>query len=202
MTMADRMERVVGPVRAYFDGLSDRERTMMIALGGVAILVFVLLPMYLVLDGVATREEENRQLSALLREFEQRSDDLRRRQAERDAVQSLFRQEAPALGGFLETQAHAKGLELREVTDAPDQEVAGFIRHRVSAQIPNAGIEPMMRMLETIENSQFPVAISRIEADRAQEGKFNFRIGVDSYSRNEESAAGANATSNRRGGSR
>lgn len=202
MTMAERMERVVGPIRAYFDGLSDRERTMMMALSGVAIAVFVILPMYLVLDGVAMREEENRQLIALLREFEQRSADLRQRQAERDAVQNLFRQEAPALGGFLESQAHSNGLELREVTDSPDQDVAGFIRHRVSAQIPNAGIEPMMRMLETIENSQFPVAVSRIEADRAQEGKFNFRIGVDSYSRGEESAAGTGTGANRRGGSR
>ena len=65
MTMAERMERVVGPIRAYFDGLSDRERTMMMALSGVAIAVFVILPMYLVLDGVAMREEENRQLIAL-----------------------------------------------------------------------------------------------------------------------------------------
>jgi len=187
MTFAERMERVLGPARAYIEGLSDRERRLLLALGVVAVAVFVLLPMYLVLDGVAEREEENRELIALLREFDSRADELRRRQAERDAVENLFRQDAPALGGFLETQAHSNGLELREVTDQPDQDVAGFIRHRVSAQIPNAGIEPMMRMLEAIENSQFPVTVSRIEADRAQEGKFNFRLGVDSYSRGEES---------------
>lgn len=182
-TASERFERAIAPARAYFEGLSDRERRMLGALGAVAIVVFVLLPMYLVLDAVSSREEENREMIALLREFDQHAADLRTRQAERDAVQSLFRNDAPALGGFLETQAHANGLELREVTDQPEQEVAGFIRRRVSAQIPNAQIEPMMRMLETIENSQFPVAVSRIEADRATEGKFNFRIAVDTYSR-------------------
>ena len=123
--------------------------------------------MYLVLDGISKRESENRELVALLRDFEQRGEDLRQKKAERDAMRQLFHQTVPPLGGFLETQATAAHVTLREVTDTPDQEVSGFIRHRVTAQYPNMDIEPMMRMLATVENSPFPITVSRIEADRA-----------------------------------
>lgn len=181
MAFADRMDRVAAPIRNYFEGLTDRERRLMMALGVVAVLVFVVLPMYLVLDGISERERENRELVALLREFEQQGEDLRRKKAERDAMRQLFRQTVPPLGGFLETQASTAQVALREVTDQPDQEIAGFTRHRVTAQYPSADVESMMRMLATVENSPFPVTVSRIEADRAGDGKFNFRIGVDTY---------------------
>jgi type II secretory pathway component PulM len=181
MAFADRMERVVAPVRNYIDGLNDRERRLFAVLGVVGILVFVILPMYLVLDGIGDRERENRELVALLRQFDQQGPELQSRKAERDAMRQLFTQRVPPLGGFLETTATNANVQLREVTDQPDQEVSGFRRHRVTAQFPSAEVEAMMRMLATVENSPFPVTVSRIEADRAGDGKYNFRIGVDTY---------------------
>ncbi len=188
MSLAERTGALTAPIRAYFEGLNDRERKLMALLGLVGVLIFVVLPMYMVLDSITEREAENREIMALLRDLDQQGDDLLRRKAERDAVWNLFRQSAPALGGFLETQARSRSLSLREVTDQPDQDVGGFTRRRVNAQIPNADIEPMMTMLETIENSEFPVSISRIEADRAGQGKYNFRVGVDAYARGSDDA--------------
>lgn len=200
MSLAERMNAVTTSVRNYFEGLNDRERRLLGALFSVAVLVFVVLPMYLVLDSIAARETENRELLALLRELDQQGDALVRRKAERDAVRNLFRQPVPALGGFLESNARTRSLDLREVTDTPDQEVAGFRRHRVTAAFPSAGIEPIMQMLETVENSTFPVSISKIEADRAGDGHFNFRIGVDAYEQNAEQEEGGARRTERRSG--
>lgn len=193
MSFADRMQAASAPVRAYFEGLNDRERRLFGLLAVVAVLLGVVLPMYLVLDRITQRETENREILTLLRELDQQGDELLRRKAERDAVRTLFTRSAPALGGYLETQARNRSLTLREVTDQPDQDVGGFTRRRVNVQIPNADIEPMMTMLETIENSDFPVAVSRIEADRAGQGKYNFRIGVDAYARAAEEPTAGNA---------
>lgn len=194
MSLRERWEGVTGSVRAYFEGLNDRERTLLGLLGVVAVGVFVVLPMYLALDSIATREVENRELAAFLTEVEQQGEVLRRRKAELDAMRSLFEHEVPALAGFLDSQKGS--LEIREVTDQPDQEVFGFNRRRVNAQFPAADHEAMIRMLAEIDASPFPVSISRIEADRIGGAadsaiKYNFRVGVDAYVRPNAARRGA-----------
>ncbi|MCA9613334.1 MAG: type II secretion system protein GspM [Polyangiales bacterium] len=170
-------------LRAYADGLNERERKLLGALGVVFALIVVLLPIYLVTSSISEIEEENRQISQVLRDIGRARGTLAQRQAEREAARARYQQAAPPLGSFLEARATEQELSLREVTDQPEKVVGDFRRRNVRATLPSVGLRKVIKLLTSIENSRFPVAVERIQIEhfRSGEDSYNVQIGVIAY---------------------
>lgn len=185
------MASLTDRIRAYSDGLNDRERRLLGALGVVFALIVVVLPLYLVSSSISDIEEENRQISQVLRDIGRARGTLAQRQAEREAAQARYQQAAPPLGSFLEARATEQELSLREVTDQPEKVVGDFRRRNVRATLPSVGLRNVIKLLTSIENSRFPVAVERIQIEhfRSGEDSYNVQIGVIAYDAQEPAAS-------------
>ncbi len=189
--MASPLDRL----RAYTDGLNERERKLLGVLGVVFALIVVVLPLYVVTSSISDIEEENREISLVLRDIGRARTTLAQRQAEREAARARYRQSAPPLGSFLEARAAEQELSLREVTDQPEKVVGEFRRRNVRATLPSVGLRKAIKLLTSIENSRFPVAVERIQIEhfRGGEDNYNVQIGVIAYDAQEDESEGASS---------
>src|SRR5690606_22683474 len=94
-------------------------------------------------------------------------------------------------GSFLEARATEQELSLREVTDQPEKVVGDFRRRNVRATLPSVGLRNVIKLLTSIENSRFPVAVERIQIEhfRSGEDSYNVQIGVIAYDAQEPAAS-------------
>jgi hypothetical protein len=174
----------VEKARRAFDDLNERERKLLVLLVSVTAAILVLLPLYLVGSSVSDIEEENQLAQDVLRDIARSRDMLAERQAEREAAQQLYANKAPALGGWIESQANAQSIALRDVTDQPEVVLGNYTRRNIRAALPHVGIRPVVKMLTEISNSPYPVIIERIEVDNVRGAEdYNIRIGVSAYDR-------------------
>ena len=63
----DRFSGMFAGLRTYWENLSERERMLVGVMGGVAGLLFILLPVYLLSTSISDLEEDNQQIPAALR---------------------------------------------------------------------------------------------------------------------------------------
>ncbi len=190
MAISDTLQ----PARDYYDNLTERERRLVLLLGAVFGVILVLLPLMLLSSSISDMETENAELRAVMRDIEQARPRLARIAAEAEATQARYAQRAPALGGFVEQRAGAHGLSLREINDQPELALGNYMRRGVGVRMPDVSIDPVLAMLREIEESEHPVAVSRLQIDRYRDaGNFNVEIGVSAYDREERRAAAAAA---------
>lgn len=176
--------------RNAFDNLNERERKLVGALGVVAAAIFLLLPVYLMTASISDLEAENQKIATVLRDIARARPQLAEREAERQAAQALYDQQAPPLGGFVEAKARDQELALREATDQPDQVLGQYTRRAVRASLPNVGLRAVVKMFTSIENSNYPVAIDRIQIEHFRSGdQYNVTFGVVAYANNTRTAA-------------
>lgn len=186
------------PARDAYENLTERERRLVALLGVVAVLIVVVLPILFMTAEVSDMEAENEELRAVMREIEQARPRLARIAAERDATSERYANRAPALGGFVEQRAAAHGLSLREINDQPELALGSYMRRGVRVRMPDVAIDPVLEMLEEIDRSDHPVAVSRLQIDRYRDaGNFNVEVGVSAYDRE---APGTRDTNARPGG--
>ncbi len=100
------------------------------------------------------------------------------------AVEKLYRQKAPSLGGFLEERAQQYGVTGLGITDQPNLDMGEYSRRSVRVSLPVVELRPLIEMLADIENSSYPVAIERIQmtGGRMRTG-YTVKLGVNAYDR-------------------
>jgi hypothetical protein len=181
------MARAAETARHAYDGLNPRERVLVGMLGGVFAAILVLLPLYLVMDGVAQIEVENQELAKVLDELDDSRGALEQSRLERQEALARYTRKAPQLGSFLESTAQVEGLQLREVTDQPPVAIGEYSRRQARASLSNVNLRPVIKMLAAIERSDYPVSTQRIQVDHSRDGDtYNFQIGVNAYDRQGE----------------
>ncbi|MBK6576446.1 MAG: type II secretion system protein M [Sandaracinaceae bacterium] len=181
------------PARDAYDNLTERERRLVALLGVVFVMIVVLLPILFMSAEVSDMETENEELRAVMREIEQARPRLTRIAAENEATRERYANRAPALGGYVEQRAAAHGLSLREINDQPELALGNYMRRGVRVRMPDVAIDPVLEMLEEIDRSEHPVAVSRLQIDRYRDaGNFNVEVGVSAYDRQAPSAQGGN----------
>jgi type II secretory pathway component PulM len=170
------------PARDAYEDLTERERRLVAMLGAVLVAIIVLLPLFFMTTAVSDMETENEELRAVMREIEQARPRLARIAAENEANTERYSNRAPALGGYVEQRAQAYGLALREINDQPELALGNYMRRGVRVRIPDVGIDSVLQMLQDIDRSEYPVAVSRLQIDRYRDaGNFNVEVGVSAY---------------------
>lgn len=171
-----------------FSKFNDNERRLLGFLGVVIVVMIVGLPVFFFQSSMSDLETENEAMRDVLGEIHQARPELAIREAEREAAAARYRTEPPPLGSFLEERAREQDLTINQVTDQPVRYVGDFERRNTRVTIPNVQLRPAIKLLTSIVNSQYPVAIERLEIEhrqRGEENQVNVEVGVVAFAARE-----------------
>ena len=171
-------------IRQQLSELNERERKLLTILGAVFVAILVILPLYLISASISDIETENEAIADVLADIQDARTELAQRDAEREAAMARYRTPTPPLGSFVENEANQQELRLREVTDQPERVFGEFRRRAVRASMPNVELRPVIKMITSIENSRYPVAVNRLQIENYRRGNnYNVELGVLTFDR-------------------
>ena len=184
-------EDALDDIRSWVAALSVRERRLLGMMAVVFALVVIVVPMYLGVSSISDIEAENREIAQLLQDIRRSEPRLQQRKAEERAIDRLYANKAPSLGGFLEERALAYGVTGLGVNDQPKLDMGDYTRRSVRVSLPVVELRPLIEMLADIENSAYPISIERIQmtGGRMRTG-YTVKLAVNAYDREAPSGAG------------
>ncbi len=170
-------------LRSKLESMSPREQKLLAALGMV-VLAFIFLgtPAY-VYSELWSAREHNADIRQLLGRMDKASELLAKRKRERQARALLYAKPAPALASFIESMAQSYGIQVPESTDRADIEGKGFTERVTVIKMRKVNLLPLVKMLEKIERSGHPVAITMltIKARATVPDEYDVQLGVSAY---------------------
>ena len=166
--------------------LDTRERRLLsILLGVFAVALFLLLPV-----GIASAIGGKRDANQELRDVTQKIYDSRaqigEKKAKHDALLARYAKPAPPLAGLIEDAAKNHGLAVPEAQDKPDIPHGKRYSEKLTVvKMHKVGLLGLVKMLEKIEQSGFPVAVTRLNIKpRAGEAdSYEVELGVSAFER-------------------
>lgn len=182
-------------LREQLDNMSPREQRLLTILGVVfGIIVFVGVPVYVFMN-LSDARAQNDSIREVLRNMDKMSELLAKRKGERDARDRKYDKKAPALAAFIESAARANGLEVPESTDRPENVGKGYTERVTVVKMRKVGLLNLVRMLEKIERSGYPVSISQLSIKTRASGPdlYDVTLAVSAFDRQggDEKAVGS-----------
>lgn len=168
-------------------GLNPREqRVASIAVFVLAGVILLAIPVGLS-SLVSSRRADNEELKEALASVNGARAKIRERQERKSSIVTRYAKPAPQLGGFMEQNASASGLQIADSVDRPDvNHGKQYVERHTVVHLKNAGMGPIARFLEAIEKSEYPVAVTRLNI-RKRAGEADsygpVEIGVSAYDR-------------------
>src|SRR5262249_21227324 len=106
---------------------------------------------------------------------------------------------APELGGFLEQNANSASVQITQKTDRdPVNHGKQYVERHTIIQLKNGGMAPIVKFLESIERSEYPVAVTRLNIRKRAGEPDSYgpvEIGVSAFDRNVVASTAAPAGS-------
>jgi len=169
-------------LRSSWENLNDRERRMLMLLGGVLVALLLFTPPLLLSLSNSELEAQNGELRSVLEQLSIQHARLSLLTEDRKNAELRYRNRTPPLGSFMESEAKKQGLTLQEVTDQPEKTVGRYLRRSVSVSLPQIGLTPVISLLSSIVESGHPVAIEEIQLDHFQPGdQYSVKLGILTY---------------------
>lgn len=173
---------------AWFSEMSPRERRLL-SIFGLCIGVFLVLLVPLGLGSMlSSRRETNAELRDAIHRIQANRNTLKAKQAQRDQIAARYTKKAPKLGGFLEQLAKDTGVEIPEAQDRPETPIGKrYVERSIQIRLRKVNGLPLLRFLEKIEQSGYPLAITRFNLRKrgADRDTFDVEMIVSAYDRNE-----------------
>lgn len=146
------MSALLTRIREYFEGLSSRERTLLLALGGVLLVSGLLLGAFVLYDRIDELEEKNDAMHKALRDIERKRGQYLQARARQAALEARIGQAPLQLSGFLEQAAKDAGLEIRETNPrTPEPLGKKYIQQAVDLRISKVTLEPLLKFMRRLE---------------------------------------------------
>jgi general secretion pathway protein M len=184
-------------IAARLNKLDERERKLLSAFGAVAgVLLVLVLPAALV-SALSTKQEENDDLRAVLSEIEDARSTINERKARHGAVLAKYANPAPPLAGFIEQAAKAQNLSAADTQDKPETPHGKLYTERFTAvKMHKIGLLPFVQMLQQIETSGHPVAVTRlnIKPRTNEPDQYEIEVGISAYDRKSDAKGAASAS--------
>lgn len=180
-------------------GLNPREqRVATVALFVLAGVLLLAVPVGLA-SLVSSRRADNEELKETLAAVNGARAKIRERQDKKKSIVNRYQKKAPPLGGFLEQNASSAKLQVSDSTDRPDvNHGKQYVERHTVIHLKNSGMGPVARFLESLEKSEYPVAVTRLNI-RKRAGEPDsygpIEIGVSAYDRNATTSSTAPAGS-------
>jgi general secretion pathway protein M len=174
--------------------MSARERRVLSILGLVGALLLLLAVPFGLGAIVRSGASENEELRQALGDVQDARGRVRERQAKKDAIVLRYAKKAPSLAGYLEPGARQQKLEVTDSTPLPDvPHGKRYVEHGTNIHLKRTGMLPFAKFLESIEESSYPVAVTRLNIRKrsGENDSYDIEIGVSSYDRSEAAPAGS-----------
>ena len=176
---------------AWFSELSPRERRLA---GGFSVVLCATL-LFLVPFGIdamlRTRRDANRELREAVQSVQAARGAVKARQLRREEVAARYAKKAPKLAGFLEQIAKEQKIEIPEAQDKPELPIGKrYVERGTVVRLRRVPGLPLLKLLEKIEQSGYPIAISRLGLRKRTGDKdsYDVELGVTAYDRNDVAA--------------
>ncbi|MBN9165391.1 MAG: hypothetical protein J0I07_30795 [Myxococcales bacterium] len=169
-------------------GLNPREqRVASIAVYVLGFIVFLAIPVGLS-SLVSSRGTENEELKEALAAVNGARAKIHDRQDRKNSIATRYQKKTPQLGGFLEQHASSAGVQIADSVDRPDvNHGKQYVERHTVIHLKNGGMGPIARFLESIEKSEYPVSVTRLNI-RKRAGEADsygpVEIGVSAFDRN------------------
>ena len=124
-------------------------------------------------------------------------DEVRLRQAKKEAIASRYANRAPGLAGVLEKAAKDNKLDIPESQDKPEvPHGKKYIERTTVVRLRKAGMLALGKTLESLEQQHMPVAITRLNIRRrgGEHDSYDVELGISAFDRDpgkESSPGGA-----------
>jgi len=169
-----------------FEKLEPREKRLLgVLLGLLAVMVVLAAPIY-AWSAVRSAKAENEEIKDLINDVYKARMSVSERKAKQDALLARYGKPAPALAGFIEEAAKANGIQIADAQDKPEVPHGKKYTERLTVvKLHKVGMLALVKMLERIEQSGHPVAITRLSIrPRAGEpDSYEVELGVSAYDR-------------------
>jgi general secretion pathway protein M len=183
MTLRERLEK-----------LEPRERRLLTALGGIlGVFIFLLAPIGIV-TMVSSKRSENDELRSLVDSIYAARGTISERKAKHDALLARYSHGAPPLAGFIEEAAKANNIGAAESQDRPEAPHGKRYSERMTVvKMHKVGMMNLSKMLEKIEQSGYPVAITKlnIKPRSSEQDSYEVELGVSAFDRKADTPASA-----------
>jgi type II secretory pathway component PulM len=182
MTLNERMQAL----RDKWERLSQRERTMVTALGVTFVIMLTLIVGFLITDGLASMEQRNADMRQALRDLDTQRDSYLRMKAQSSQLATRLGQTPVQLAGYVEQAAKEAGIEISEQSELPPT-AAGkrFVEHGVSLRLRAVTLEQLVKFMRTIETGRSLVIVTDLQV-RARDDKheqFDVEMSVATFER-------------------
>lgn len=181
-----------------FEKLEPRERRLLLILGSILGGFVVLLGPIGVYSVVSGKRSQNQELRDLIEQVYDARAHVAERKAKKDALVARYHRTAPQLAGFIEESAKEHGLSAAESQDRPDTPHGKRYTERTTVvKIHKAGMLAVAKTLEKVEQSGYPVAVTRlnIKPRAGEPDSYEVELGVSAYDRKPDAPAPAPAGS-------
>jgi len=180
-------------------GLNPREQRM--ATGATFVLAIVLLlaiPVGLSML-VSSRTTENEDLRTALNSVNQARGKIKERQDRKASIASRYAKKTPQLGGFIEQAASGAKVSIGDSVDRPDSNHGKqYVERHTVVHLKNSGLGPVVRFLEILEKSEFPISVTRLNIRKRSGDPDSYgpiEVGISAYDRNAPATTATPATS-------
>jgi general secretion pathway protein M len=176
--------------REWYEKLAPRERKLMNALGAfVGLFLLVLVPLIVSLM-LGSRRTENKALTEAIFSIKNSREEVRQRQARREAVIARYANKAPSLASVFEKAARDNHLDIQESRDMPEvPHGKKYVERATVIRLRKVGMLPLAKMLEQLEQQHMPISISRFNIRRrgGERDSYDVELGLSAFDRNEAS---------------
>jgi general secretion pathway protein M len=174
--------------------MSARERRVVGILGFAAASILILAVPFGLEAIVRSSASDNEELRQALADVQDARGRVKERQVKKDAIVGRYAKKAPSLAGYLEPGARQQKLEVTDSTPLPDvPHGKRYVEHATNIHLKKTGMLPFARFLESIEQSGYPVAVTRLNIRKrsGENDSYDIEVGVSSYDRTEVAPAGS-----------
>jgi type II secretory pathway component PulM len=160
MTFNDRMQAL----RDRWERLSQRERTMVAAMGVTFVVMVTLIVGFLITDGLSSMDERNASMRQALRDLDTQRDSYLRMKAKTAQMETRLGSTPVQLQGYLEAAAKEAGIEIQEQRERPAA-AAGkkFIERTADLHLRAATLEQLAHFMKAIETGKSLVVVTQLE---------------------------------------
>lgn len=112
--------------------------------------------------------------------------ELATRKARSQGIAQRYAKKAPALGGLLEQEARKAQVQLTDSVDRPEVATGKtYVERQTYVHWKKTGIVPTLLMLEGIEQSGYPLTVSRLNLRRrgGEPDAYDVELGVSAFDR-------------------